>query len=55
MNRFDFVQGLNSWGYHLRDDLFTTQDKNDSLYNKSANVRGKPAEDLISTWYKKWD
>ena len=55
VNRFDFVQGLNSWGYHLRDDLFTTQEKNDSMYNKSANVRGKPAEDLISAWYKKWD
>ena len=55
VNKFDFVQGLNSWGYHLRDDLFRTQDANDSMYNKSANVRGKPAEQLISTWYKQWD
>ena len=51
---FNFVTGINSWGYHFRDDLFHALVKGDSDYQKSANVRGKPAEDLLSQWYEHW-
>ena len=51
---FNYVTGINSWGYHFRDDLSFALTKGDSDYQKSANVRGKPAEDLLSLWYEYW-
>ena len=52
---FDYVTGINSWGYHFRDDLFYGYEPGDADYQKSANVRKKPAEQLLAKWYKKWD
>ena len=52
---FDYVTGINSWGYHFRDDLFYGYEPGDADYQKSANVRRKPAEQLLAKWYKEWD
>lgn len=52
---FDYVIGINSWGYHFRDDLFYGYEPGDADYQKSANVRRKPAEQLLAKWYKEWD
>ncbi|MCY3877509.1 MAG: hypothetical protein OXF88_24865 [Rhodobacteraceae bacterium] len=52
---YAFIRGLNSWGYHLRDDLSKSLRKNDSAYDKSANVRGKPAEKVLAFWFEVWD
>lgn len=52
---FDYVTGINSWGYHFRDNLFHGNELGDADYQKSANVRGKPAEQLLSKWYKDWN
>ena len=48
--RFNFVTGINSWGYHLRDDPHRTMKKNDSMYDKSASIRGKPSEKTFAEW-----
>jgi hypothetical protein len=52
---FDYVTGINSWGYHFRDDLYYGYEPGDADYQKSANVRRKPAEQLLAKWYKDWD
>lgn len=52
--KYDYVVGLNSWGYHFRDDLHYVLSPNDSDYEKSANIRGKPAEELVAEWYQFW-
>ena len=51
---FNYVAGINSWGYHFRNDFFFGLKEGDSDYQKSSNVRGKPAENLLSQWYKYW-
>ena len=51
---FNYVTGVNSWGYAFRDDLFYSITRGDSDYQKSANIRGKPAEELVAHWYKLW-
>jgi hypothetical protein len=51
---FNYVTGVNSWGYAFRDDLFYAITRGDSDYQKSANIRGKPAEELVAHWYKLW-
>lgn len=44
------VVGLLTWGYHYRDDPQTLLRRNDSAYDKSASVRGKPAEAVMKHW-----
>ncbi len=52
--KYDYVTGMNSWGYAFRDDLFFGSTRGDSDYQKSANIRQKPAEQLVAYWYKHW-
>ena len=44
------VMGVLTWGYHYRDDPTTILTPNDSSYDKSASVRGKPAEAVMKHW-----
>ncbi|MBI5275973.1 MAG: hypothetical protein HY854_05880 [Burkholderiales bacterium] len=48
------VMGLLSWGYHFRDNPYRSWAQGDSAYDKSANVRGKPAEAVLGAWFRKW-
>jgi hypothetical protein len=48
------VMGLFTWGYHYRDDFTYLINPGDSYYDKSANVRGKPAEAVLKYWYSNW-
>ena len=48
------VMGLLSWGYHYRDDFTWGASRGDSAYDKSASIRGKPAEAVVRSWFKKW-
>jgi hypothetical protein len=45
------VSGLLSWGYHYRDDYTIGMDPGDLAMDKSGNVRGKPAEAVLSWWF----
>ena len=53
-DKFYYVGGLNSWGYHFRDNNHYSLTPGDADYEKSANIRGKPAEKLLSLWFKAW-
>ena len=53
--QFDHVSGINSWGYHFRDDFFHGSVSGDSDYQKSASIRKKPAEELLAHWYREWE
>lgn len=44
------VQGLLTWGYHYRDDPSRLLVSGDSSYDKSASIRGKPAEAVMRSW-----
>lgn len=44
------VEGLLTWGYHYRDDPGRLLVSGDSAYDKSASIRGKPAEAVMRSW-----
>lgn len=48
------VMGLFSWGYHFRDDFSYLLFPGDSAYDKSGNIRGKPAEAVVKHWFSRW-
>ena len=48
------VMGFFTWGYHFLDDFTTLLTPNDSAYDKSGNVRGKPAEAVMKYWFSRW-
>lgn len=48
------VMGLLSWGYHFRDDFTYIVNPGDSAYDKSGSIRAKPAEAVVSNWFKRW-
>lgn len=48
------VMGLFSWGYHYRDDPTWGSSPGDSAYDKSASIRGKPAEAVMRSWSERW-
>jgi len=48
------IGGLLSWGYAYRNNMRTFFNTNDSCYEKSASIRGKPAEAVLSYWFKNW-
>ena len=48
------VMGLLSWGYHFRDDFMYLVNPGDSAYDKSGSIRGKPAEAVVSDWFRRW-
>lgn len=49
------VMGVLSWGYWFSDDYVTWQPTGgpalEMAYDKSANVRGKPAESVLRWWF----
>ena len=49
------VIGLMTWGYWYTDNPTTSGFKpNDAAFDKSANIRGKPAESVLNWWFKRW-
>ena len=48
------VMGLMTWGYWYRDNPTFRFFQGDGAYDKSANVRGKPAELVLNWWFKRW-
>ena len=46
--------GVLSWGYNFKDDFGYLLELNDSAYDKSGNVRGKPAESVLYNWFQKY-
>jgi hypothetical protein len=52
-NKFDFLAGINSWGYALNDDLTFGQSSGEAAYEKSASIRCQLAEEVLAYWYKK--
>jgi hypothetical protein len=48
------VMGVLTWGYHQRDNPYFAGSQGDSAYDKSASVRGKPAEAVLGAWFRKW-
>ena len=45
--------GLTTWGYHFRDDPLMGLGHGDAAFDKSASVRGKPAEYVMKWWYQR--
>jgi len=48
------VMGLLTWGYTWSDDLTRGAGPSDAAFDKSANVRGKPAEAVLAWWFARW-
>ena len=54
------IMGVFPWGYHLRDNYKdtgaesnSTPNTNNLIVEKTANIRGKPAESVVQWWYGK--
>lgn len=45
-----WVGGVFTWGYWWKDDLTNLFQPGDSGYDKSSDVRGKPAMEIIKKW-----
>ena len=52
--------GVLTWGYHLRDNYRDTGPESNSnpnvnnlIVDKTANIRGKPADSILSWWFNK--
>lgn len=48
------VKGIFSWGYHYLDNPRKKDLVNDTCYDFSASIRNKPAEAVLSYWFKGW-
>jgi hypothetical protein len=48
------VKGIFSWGYHYLDNPRKKDVANDTCYDFSASIRNKPAEAVLSYWFKGW-
>jgi len=51
------ILGLVSWGYLWHDDYARAgnfSQPNSAAFDKSANVRGKPAEAVLRWWFQRW-
>jgi hypothetical protein len=48
------VKGIFSWGYHYLDNPRKKDVVNDTCYDFSASIRNKPAEAVLSYWFKGW-
>jgi hypothetical protein len=48
------VKGIFSWGYHYLDNPRKKDVHNDTCYDFSASIRNKPAEAVLSYWFKGW-
>lgn len=48
------VKGIFSWGYHYIDNPTTGANKSANCYDFSASIRNKPAEAVLSYWFKGW-
>ena len=48
------VMGLLSWGYTWTNDLTFGNSLNTAAFDRSANVRGKPAEAVLKWWFERW-
>ena len=52
--------GVLPWGYHLKDNYRDSGVESNSnpntgnlILDKTANIRGKPAESIVKWWYSK--
>ena len=52
-DEFNFIKGINSWGYALNDDLTFGQSSGEAAYEKSASIRCQLAESELSELYKR--
>jgi hypothetical protein len=48
------IKGLFSWGYHYIDNPRKHSVNGDSCYDYGASIRNKPAESVLSYWFKLW-
>ena len=48
------VKGIFSWGYHYIDNPRKGANSSDNCYDFSASIRNKPAEAVLSYWFKGW-
>lgn len=48
------IKGIFSWGYHFIDNPRKHLTAGDSCYDFSASIRNKPAEAVLSYWFKGW-
>jgi Bacterial Ig-like domain (group 2) len=48
------VAGILTWGYWYLDTFQTFSTPGDVAFDKSANIRGKPAESVMSWWFQQW-
>lgn len=48
------VKGIFSWGYHYMDNPRRDANGADVCYDFSASIRNKPAEAVLSYWFKGW-
>ncbi len=48
------VKGIFSWGYHYIDNPKKGANSSDNCYDFSASIRNKPAEAVLSYWFKGW-
>jgi hypothetical protein len=48
------VKGIFSWGYHYTDNPKKGVNSADTCYDFSASIRNKPAEAVLSYWFKGW-
>jgi hypothetical protein len=48
------LKGIFSWGYHYLDNPRKKDVHNDTCYDFSASIRNKPAEAVLSYWFKGW-
>lgn len=46
--------GLTSWGYVWTDSRYEFESHGRSAFDKSANIRGKPAEAVMRWWSLRW-
>ncbi|HUQ47881.1 MAG TPA: hypothetical protein VM053_06500 [Gemmatimonadaceae bacterium] len=48
------VMGLFTWQYSWSDDFTYGSRHGDAAWEKTANMRGKPAEAVIRAWFQRW-
>ena len=48
------IKGIFSWGYHYLDNPRKHQTAGDACYDFAASIRNKPAEAVLSYWFKGW-
>lgn len=48
------VKGIFSWGYHYLDNPRKKDALTETCYDFSASIRNKPAESVLSYWFKGW-